>query len=231
MSPLKHLFRRISRNLILIVIALVVTLYASLLAPAFYLKVYSIGVLVLLIPFLEIRSHHVVLQLFALFLICIQVCSIAVYDRLPYELLLSAQPLKPAFKYALPIAFGSCLIAHIIFIKRTKWITLYAIQLPLMLLACTWYIRMNLIMNNCRHIANGKPVYIEAEVVQKCPVCCNIHELLVSFTYEGAEYQLPIDVHPKTYEQAKEGGKLNMTLHAGVYGWPWYHKDIKRRYR
>jgi hypothetical protein len=231
MTPTKHFFRRISRNHILIAIAIIVTLYASFLASAFYLRVYSIGVLVLLIPLLEIRSHHVVLQLFALFFIRIQICSIAVYDRLPYELLLSSQPLKPAFKHAFPIALGSCAVANIIFVKRANLVTLYAIQFPLMLLACTWYIRMNLIMNNCKHVDSPKAVYIQAEVVQKCPVCCDIHELLIAFRYEGEEYQLPIDVHPKTFEQAKEGGKLNITLHPGVYGWPWYHKNIKRRYK
>ncbi|MGE8302754.1 hypothetical protein [Sphingobacterium paramultivorum] len=231
MRPPMHLFRRISRNHILIFIAIVVTVYGSFLASAFYLKVYSIGVLVLLIPFLEIRSHHVVLQLFALFFICIQICSIAVYDRLPYELLLSSQPLKPAFKHAFPIALGSCAVAHLIFFKRANLITLYALQFPLMLLACTWYIRMNLIMNNCQKVDSPKAVYIQAEVVQKCPVCCDIHELLVSFTYEDEKYQFPVEVHPKTFEQAKEGGKLNMTLHPGVYGWPWYHKEMKRRYK
>lgn len=231
MSPTKYLFRRISRNHILIVIAIMVTIYASFLASAFYLKVYSIGVLVLLIPFLEIRSHHVVLQLLAVFFVCIQICSIAVYDRLPYELLISSQPLKPAFNHAWPIALGSCAVAHIIFFKRGHLITLYTIQFPLMLLACTWYIRMNLIMNNCRHVDSPKAVYIQAQVVQKCPVCCDIHELLILFTYEGEEYQRPIEVHPETFERAKEGDKLKMTLHPGVYGWPWYHKDIKRRYK
>ncbi|MFU1857235.1 hypothetical protein ACK8HY_09480 [Sphingobacterium sp. NGMCC 1.201703] len=231
METTKNIFRQLGRNHLLIAIAIIVTLYASFLASAFYLRVYSIGVLVLLIPFLEIRSQHVVLQLFAIFFVCIQICSIAVYDRLPYELLLSSQPLRPAFKHALPIALGSCAVANIIFVKRANLVTLYAIQFPLMLLACTWYIRMNLIMNNCKHVDSPQAVYIQAEVVQKCPVCCDIHELLIAFRYEGEEYQLPIDVHQKTFEQAKEGGKLHMTLHPGVYGWPWYHKDIKRRYQ
>lgn len=231
METTKPTIQRFTRNHILICVAVLVTLYGLFVAPTFPLSVYSIGVLVLFIPFLEIRNQSVVLQLFFVFFICIQISSIALFDRLPYELLLGSQPFGPAFIHALPAALLCCAAANILLLKHVNIVKLYTVQFPIMLIACTWYIRMVLILNNCQHTPDAKNVQITAVVVQKCPVCCDIHELLLSFSYEGRQYQLPMDVHPKLYEKAKEGDKLNLRLHPGVYGWPWYHKDIKRRYK
>lgn len=222
--------RRFSRNYILIAIAVLTTVYGLFLASAFHLRVYSIGVLVLLIPFFEIRSHQVIMQLFILLFICLQVSSISVFDRLPYQLLISSQPFWPAVQRGLPLALGSCLLVHLIFRKKTSIARLYGIQLPIMIAACTWYVRMLLIMNNCQHIPNAKAVRLPAVVVQKCPACCDIHELWLSLTFEGKQQTVPIDVHPQLHERTKEGDTLRLTMHPGVYGWPWYHKDIKRRY-
>ncbi|WP_313366097.1 hypothetical protein, partial [Sphingobacterium multivorum] len=84
---------------------------------------------------------------------------------------------------------------------------------------------------NCQHIPNAKAVRIPAIVIQKCPVCCDIYELWFSFRYEGQEEKVSINVGPKLHEQTNEGDSLILQMHPGIFGWPWYHKDIKRRYR
>lgn len=220
-----------SRNYVFIAIAVLITLYGIFGATTHDHRVYSIGVLILLIPFLEIRNRARVMQLFVIFFICIQVSSIALFDRLPYQLLISSQPFWIAVKKGIPIAFVICVLAHLFFWKKIGLTKLYGIQFPIMIIASIWYIRTVLILNNCQHTPGTANVQITAIVVQKCPVCCDIHELLLSFAYEGRWYQMPMDVHPKIYEKVKEGDKLDLRLHPGVYGWPWYHKDIKRRYR
>ena len=207
MEITKPTIHRFTRNHMLICIAVLVTLYGLFIATTFPLKVYSIGLLVLLIPFLEIRSQGVILQLFFVFFICIQISSIALFDRMPYALLLGSQPFGPAFIHALPAALLCCGAAHILLLRQVNIVKLYTIQFPIMLIACTWYIRLVLILNNCQHMADTKNVQITAVVVQKCPLCCEIHELLLSFSYEGRQYQLPMDVHPKLYEKAKEALK------------------------
>lgn len=221
----------LSRNYVFITIAVLVTIYGIFWARRHDQRVYSIGILVLLIPFLEIRGHQRVMQLFFIFFVCIQVSSIVLYDRLPYQLLINSQPFWTAVKKGVPTAFIICAMAHLFFQKKTNLLKLYGIQFPIMIIACTWYMRMLLIMANCQNIPNAKVVRIPAIVVQKCPVCCDIHELLLSFAYAERQYQLPMDVHPKLYEKAKEGGRLTLQLHPGRFGWPWYHKNIKRRYR
>jgi len=221
----------LSRNYVFITIAVLVTLYGIFWARTHDQRVYSLGILVLLIPFLEIRGHQRVMQLFFIFFVFIQVSSIVLYDRLPYQLLISSQPFWTAVKKGVPTAFIICAMAHLFFWKKTNLFKLYGIQFPIMIIACTWYMRMLLIMANCQNIPNAKVVRIPAIVIQKCPVCCDIHELLLSFAYAKRQYQLPMDVHPKLYEKAKEGGRLTLQLHPGRFGWPWYHKNIKRRYR
>lgn len=231
MRTIKKIPFPFSRNYIFTAIAMLVTLYGLFMASTPSQHVYSIGILVVLIPFLEIRNQERVIQLFSVFFVCVLISSIALFDRLPYQLLISSQPFWTALKQGIPIAFVICVLAHLFFWKKIGLIKLYGIQFPIMIIACIWYIRMLLILGNCQHTPDAKNVQITAIVVQKCPVCCDIHELLLSFAYEGRQYQMPIDVHPKLYEKAKEGDKLNLHLHPGVYGWPWYHKDIKRRYR
>ena len=215
----------------LIAVALLVTLYGICVAPAFHLRVYSIGVLVLLIPFLEIRNKQVVMQLFFIFFVCIHLSSILTFDRMPYQLLMASQPFWKALRYAVPIAFSSCSIAYLFFYKNSNWIKMYGIQFPIMIIACTWYVRMILIMNNCQHIPNEKAVRIRAVVIQKCPACCDMHELWFSFKFDEKERQVSIDVNPKLHERTKQGDTLILQMHPGLHGWPWYHKDIKKRYK
>lgn len=231
MFTLKEKFRPFSRNYMFIAVAVLVTLYGLFVASAFDLRVYSIGVLVLLIPFLEIRSHQTVIQLFFIFFICVQISSISVFDRLPYQLLMGSQPFWKALQYALPIAFGTCTLAYLFFYKNANLLKLYGIQFPIMIVICTWYVRMILILNNCQHIPNEKTTQIRAVVIQKCPTCCDIHELWFSFKFEGKDQQAPIDVDPKLYARTKQGDTLMLQMHPGVYGWLWYHKDLKRRYK
>lgn len=231
MKIINNKLRVFSRNHVLITLAVVVTLYGLFVASTIDVQVYSIGILVLLIPFLEIRNHQVVMQLFFVFFICILINSISVFDRFPYQLLLVSQPFWIALQYAVPLALGLCGLAYLIFSKHTNLIKFCCIQVPIMIIACTWYIRMILVLNNCQHIPNAKSVHIPAVVIQKCPVCCDIYELWFSFHFEGKVHQVSMDVHPKLYERTKEGDTLILQLHPGTFGWPWYHKDIKRRYK
>ncbi|MEN5195298.1 hypothetical protein [Sphingobacterium faecium] len=224
-------FSLFSRNYILITLAVLVTWYGLFLASTFYLQVYSIGILVLLIPCLEIRSHQVVMQLFFIFFICMMISSISVFDRLPYKLLLVSQPFWIALKYGIALALGLCSLAYFLFYKNTNLIKICCIQFPIMIITCTWYIRMILILNNCQHIPNAKSVHIPAVVIQKCPVCSDIHELWFSFHLEGKDHHVSMDVNPRLHERSKEGDTLILQVHPGAYGWPWYHKDIKRRYK
>jgi len=90
---------------------------------------------------------------------------------------------------------------------------------------------MLLIMANCQHIPNAKAVRIPAIVIQKCPACCDLYELWFSFRYEGQEEKVSINVNPQLHEKTNEGDSLILQMHPGRFGWPWYHKDIKRRYR
>lgn len=220
-----------SRNYIFITIAVLITLYGLLGARTHDQRVYSIGVLIMLIPFLEIRNQERVMQLFFIFFACIQVSSIALFDRLPYQLLISSQPFWTAVKKGIPIAFIVCVLAHLFSWRKINLFKLYGIQFPIMILACIWYIRMLLIMANCQHIPNAKAVRIPAIVSQKCPPCCDIHELWFSFNYDGQGQKAAINVNPRLHEQANEGDTILLQMHPGAYGWPWYHKDIKRRYK
>ncbi|MNK15601.1 hypothetical protein D3C87_337480 [compost metagenome] len=220
-----------SRNYVFIAIAVSITLYGLFGATTQEQRVYSLGVLVLLIPFLEIRGQERVMQFFVIFFVCIQVSSIALFDRLTYQLLISSQPFWLAVKKGIPIAFIVCTMAHLFFWRKTNVVKLYGIQFPIMIIACTWYIRMLLIIANCQHIPNAKAVRIPAIVIQKCPACCDLYELWFSFRYEGQEEKVCINVGPKLHEQTNEGDSLILQMHPGILGWPWYHKDIKRRYR
>ncbi len=220
-----------SRNYIFITIAVLITLYGLFWARTHDQRVYSIGVLVVLIPFLEIRNQERVMQLFFIFFACIQVSSIALFDRLPYQLLISSQPFWTAVRKGIPIAFIVCVLAHLFSWRKINLFKLYGIQFPIMILACIWYIRMLLIMANCQHIPNAKAVRIPAIVIQKCPPCCDIHELWFSFKHEGQEQTVSINVNPRLHEQTNVDDTLLLQMHPGVYGWPWYHKDIKRRYK
>ncbi|MGJ1349859.1 hypothetical protein [Sphingobacterium siyangense] len=220
-----------SRNYVFIAIAVSITLYGLFGATTQEQCLYSIGILVLFIPFLEIRGQERVMQLFVIFFVCIQASSIALFDRLTYQLLISSQPFWGAVKKGIPIAFIVCAMAHLFFWRKTNVFKLYGIQFPIMIIACTWYIRMMLIIANCQHIPNAKAVRIPAIVIQKCPACCDIYELWFSFRYEGQEEKVSINVGPKLHEQTNEGDSLILQMHPGIFGWPWYHKDIKRRYR
>lgn len=231
MRTIEKIFLPFSRNYIFIAIAALVTLYGLFGARTPGQHVYSIGVLVVLIPFLEIRNHIRVMQLFFVFFVCIQVSSIAFFDRLPYRLLIGSQPFWPAVRIGIPVACILCAMAHVFSLRKISLVKLYGLKFPVMIFASIWYVRMLLIMNNCQHNAYESAVRIPAVVLQKCPVCCNIHELWFSFSYEGKQRTVSIDVHPKLYKRTSEGDSLTLQMHHGLYGWPWHHKDIKRRYR
>ncbi|WP_088162601.1 hypothetical protein [Sphingobacterium sp. G1-14] len=231
MRTIKKFRLPFSRNYVFIAIAVLITLYGIFWARTHSERVYSIGAMIILIPFLEMRGQERVMQLFVIFFVCIQVSSIALFDRLPYQLLISSQPFWTAVKKGIPTAFIICAMAHLFFWRKTDLFKLYGIQFPIMIIACTWYIRMLLIMANCQHIPNAKAVRIPAIVIQKCPACCDLYELWFSFNYEGQEEKVSINVNPQLHEQTNEGDSLILQMHPGRFGWPWYHKDIKRRYR
>lgn len=231
MNTKRMIFFRFSRNYILIAIALLISLYGLFMAPTVPVRLYTIGLLVVLIPFLEMHNQEAICQLCLVFFVCIQVSSLALFDRLPYELLLGSQPLGSAFCYGLPAALACCILAQLILQRQAEPIKLYGIKFPLMILACTWYMRMALILINCQHFPEAKAISIPAVVIQKCPAYGDQHELWIRYTFEGDEHETLFEVHPRLHRQAVTGSRLTLQLHVGVYGWPWYHKDIKRRYQ
>lgn len=78
---------------------------------------------------------------------------------------------------------------------------------------------------NCHYAPPGADNY-NARVVLKSPITT----LQLSYIQNGKKKYASIEVHPKLFHRVEEGDNIQLHLHRGRLGWPWYHDDISKRY-
>ncbi|GGH28806.1 hypothetical protein GCM10011418_39670 [Sphingobacterium alkalisoli] len=218
-------------NLFLILFSTIGTLYSILYRVSIDYQLALSAVLLLL--FYLIRWHpkpNSGLPTFVYLLVCLFVSSIRISNQQRYDLF------NDNWLFVLSLVLSLLFAAGWIVLKIRRVpprSTTRQWHFSLITVTSVFFIRyfeIALTTINCQYDPIKTNVIYTATVVSIYEPYKEEYHLCLSYPHKGSERNILMRVHPAIYKKAVVGSKIDIHLHTGLLGWPWYHDDIHTRH-